>query len=140
MLDMGFIPDIERICKLIPFTRQTLFFSATMPPEITRLTQQFLHNPQHVEVAQASSTARTIRQLLVKSAPKAWDKRATLRRLIEGEGETLKNAIIFCNRKMGVAELFRSLDRHGFNVGALHGDMDQRARMTVLSNFKDGKL
>jgi len=140
MLDMGFIPDIERICKLIPFTRQTLFFSATMPPEITRLTQQFLHNPQHVEVAQASSTARTVRQLLVKSAPKAWDKRATLRRLIEGEGETLKNAIIFCNRKMGVSELFRSLDRHGFNVGALHGDMDQRARMSVLANFKDGRL
>jgi len=140
MLDMGFIPDIERICKLIPFTRQTLFFSATMPPEITRLTEQFLHHPERVEVAQASSTARTISQFLVKSHSKAWDKRATLRQLIEDQGEGLKNAIIFCNRKTGVSELFRSLDRHGFNVGALHGDMDQRARMSVLANFKEGHL
>ncbi|AQS41488.1 MAG: ATP-dependent RNA helicase [Candidatus Tokpelaia hoelldobleri] len=140
MLDMGFIPDIERICKLIPFTRQTLFFSATMPPEITRLTEQFLHNPERVEVAQASSTARTITQRLVKSGPKAWDKRAILRDLIKAEGDGLKNAIIFCNRKRDVSELFRSLVKHEFNVGALHGDMDQRSRMTTLSNFKDNRL
>jgi len=140
MLDMGFIPDIERICKLIPFTRQTLFFSATMAPEITRLTEQFLHNPERIEVSQASSSASTITQRLVKTGSKAWDKRATLRDLITAEGDGLKNAIVFCNRKMAVAELFRSLDRHGFSVGALHGDMDQRARMAMLSNFKEGNL
>ena len=140
MLDMGFIPDIERICKLIPFTRQTLFFSATMPPEITKLTEQFLHSPTRVEVAKASSTAKTVTQRLVKSSKKDWDKRAALRDLIRAEGDTLKNAIIFCNRKKDVSELFRSLVRHEFNAGALHGDMDQRARMTMLSNFKEGKL
>ncbi|MBC2886793.1 DEAD/DEAH box helicase [Ochrobactrum sp. CM-21-5] len=140
MLDMGFIPDIERICKLIPFTRQTLFFSATMPPEITKLTEQFLHSPVRIEVAKASSTAKTVTQRLVKSPKKDWDKRAVLRDLIHAEGDTLKNAIIFCNRKKDVSELFRSLTRHEFNAGALHGDMDQRARMTMLSNFKDGKL
>lgn len=140
MLDMGFIPDIERICKLIPFTRQTLFFSATMPAEITKLTEQFLHSPARVEVAKASTTAKTVTQRLVKSAKKPWDKRAVLRDLIQAEGDDLKNAIIFCNRKMDVSELFRSLVKHGFNAGALHGDMDQRARMTMLSNFKDGNL
>jgi len=140
MLDMGFIPDIERICKIIPFTRQTLFFSATMPPEITRLAEQFLHTPERIEVAQASSTARTITQRLVKSNARPWDKRFVLRRLIEAEGKEVKNAIIFCNRKRDVSELFRSLIRHDFNAGALHGDMDQRARMTMLANFRDGKL
>lgn len=140
MLDMGFIPDIERICKLIPFTRQTLFFSATMPPEITKLTEQFLHSPTRIEVAKASSTAKTVTQRLVKSSKKDWDKRAVLRDLIRAEGDTLKNAIIFCNRKKDVSELFRSLTRHEFNAGALHGDMDQRARMTMLANFKEGKL
>ena len=140
MLDMGFIPDIERICKLIPFTRQTLFFSATMPPEITKLTEQFLHAPVRVEVSRAATTAATIVQRLVKSAPKAWDKRATLRGLIQSEGDEIKNAIIFCNRKVAVTELFRSLMKHGFSVGALHGDMDQRARMTMLANFRDDKL
>ncbi|PWL17970.1 RNA helicase [Falsochrobactrum shanghaiense] len=140
MLDMGFIPDIERICKLIPFTRQTLFFSATMPPEITKLSEQFLHSPVRVEVAKASSTAKTVTQRLVKSGKKDWDKRAALRDLIRAEGDTLKNAIIFCNRKKDVSELFRSLTRHEFDAGALHGDMDQRARMTMLANFKDGKL
>ncbi|CUW44396.1 DEAD/DEAH box helicase [Brucella vulpis] len=140
MLDMGFIPDIERICKLIPFTRQTLFFSATMPPEITKLTEQFLHSRVRIEVAKASSTAKTVTQRLVKSGKKDWDKRAVLRDLIQSEGDTLKNAIIFCNRKKDVSELFRSLTRHEFDAGALHGDMDQRARMAMLSSFKDGKL
>ena len=140
MLDMGFIPDIERICKLIPFTRQTLFFSATMPPEITKLTEQFLHAPVRVEVARAATTAENITQRLVKSGHKSWDKRETLRNLIQQEESDLKNAIIFCNRKVEVSELFRSLTRHDFNAGALHGDMDQRARMTMLSNFRDGKL
>lgn len=140
MLDMGFIPDIERICKLIPFTRQTLFFSATMPPEITKLTEQFLHAPVRIEVAKAATTASTVTQRLVKAGSKPWDKRAVLRDLIQAEEEGLKNAIIFCNRKVEVSELFRSLVKHDFNAGALHGDMDQRARMTMLSNFRDGKL
>src|SRR3954469_5834248 len=100
MLDMGFIPDIERICKLIPFSRQTLFFSATMPPEITKLTQQFLHAPVRVEVAKAATTAATVTQRLVKSGPKPWDKRGVLRDLIRSEEDGLKNAIIFCNRKI----------------------------------------
>ena len=140
MLDMGFIPDIERICKLIPFTRQTLFFSATMPPEITKLTEQFLHAPVRIEVAKAASTATSITQRLVKSGAKPWDKRAVLRDLINAEGDQIKNAIIFCNRKVEVSELFRSLVKHDFDAGALHGDMDQRARMTMLANFRDGKL
>jgi superfamily II DNA/RNA helicase len=140
MLDMGFIPDIERICEMIPFTRQTLFFSATMPPEITKLTEKFLHAPVRVEVSKAASTGTNITQRLVKSAPKPWDKRETLRNLINAEAEGLKNAIIFCNRKVEVAELFRSLVKYDFDAGALHGDMDQRARMQMLSNFRDGKL
>ncbi|KFB09911.1 DEAD/DEAH box helicase-like protein [Nitratireductor basaltis] len=140
MLDMGFIPDIERICKLIPFTRQTLFFSATMPPEITKLTQQFLQAPVRVEVAKPASTNINITQKLVKTGSKPWAKRARLRELIRGEGDQLKNAIIFCNRKSEVATLFRSLARHEFDAGALHGDMDQRARMMMLDNFRKGKL
>ena len=140
MLDMGFIPDIERICKLIPFTRQTLFFSATMPPEITRLTEQFLHAPVRVEVSKAASTAITVEQRLVKSGSKDWEKRARLRELIRAEEEGLKNAIIFCNRKRDVTELFRSLLKHDFDAGALHGDMDQRARMATLAAFRDNKL
>ena len=138
MLDMGFIPDIEKICKLVPFTRQTLFFSATMPPEITRLTEAFLHNPVRVEVARAASTATTIRQGLVASHGHSA-KRETLRRLIRGE-ENLKNAIIFCNRKRDVAILHKSLVKHGFSAGALHGDMDQLARMASLDAFKNGDV
>ncbi|HYA81643.1 MAG TPA: DEAD/DEAH box helicase [Methylocystis sp.] len=138
MLDMGFIPDIERICKLVPFTRQTLFFSATMPPEITRLTEAFLHNPVRIEVARPSTTAATIRQTLVASHGHA-EKRDTLRRLIRST-ENLKNAIIFCNRKRDVAILHRSLEKHGFSAGALHGDMDQMARMASLDAFKNGEV
>ncbi|RWM05872.1 MAG: DEAD/DEAH box helicase [Mesorhizobium sp.] len=140
MLDMGFIPDIERICEMIPFTRQTLFFSATMPPEITKLTEKFLHAPVRVEVSRAASTATSITQRLVKSGSKPWEKRETLRNLMKAESDGLKNAIIFCNRKVEVSELFRSLLKHDFDAGALHGDMDQRARMQMLANFRDGKL
>ncbi len=136
MLDMGFIPDIERICKMVPFTRQTLFFSATMPPEITRLTEQFLHNPVRLEVARAASTGDTITQGLVASGPGSA-KRETLRQLIRG-ADSFKNAIIFSNRKRDVALLSKSLEKHGFSVGALHGDMDQRARMTSLDAFRNG--
>jgi superfamily II DNA/RNA helicase len=139
MLDMGFIPDIERICKLVPFTRQTLFFTATMPAEIRRITEQFLHNPVRVEVARPATTVATTTQLLVKSGREAHEKRDTLRRLIRS-AEGLKNAIIFCNRKRDVATLFRSLLRHGFSVQALHGDMDQPARMAALEKFRNGEV
>jgi superfamily II DNA/RNA helicase len=138
MLDMGFIPDIERVCKLVPFTRQTLFFSATMPPEITRLTEAFLHNPVRVEVAKAATTAALIRQAMVASHGHA-EKRDTLRNLIRS-AENFKNAIIFCNRKRDVAILHRSLEKHGFSAGALHGDMDQMARMASLDAFKNGSV
>ncbi|MDI7863293.1 DEAD/DEAH box helicase [Rhizobiaceae bacterium n13] len=139
MLDMGFIPDIERIAKMIPFTRQTLFFSATMPPEIQKLADRFLQNPERIEVAKPSSTATTVTQRLVASHNKDYEKRSTLRELIKAQDD-LKNAIIFCNRKKDVADLFRSLERHGFSVGALHGDMDQRSRTTMLQNFRDGNI
>lgn len=139
MLDMGFIPDIERISSLIPFTRQTLFFSATMPKEIQGLADKFLSNPARVEVARAATTAKTVTQRLVAATGEAWDKREVLRSLISN-AEELKNAIIFCNRKKDVSELFRSLDKHGFMAGALHGDMDQFARTTILENFRNGKL
>ena len=141
MLDMGFIPDIERICKMVPFTRQTLFFSATMPPEITRLTESFLQNPARVEVARAASTATTITQGLAASHGGAA-KRETLRRLIREStaADEFKNAIIFSNRKRDVAILHKSLISHGFAAGALHGDMDQRARMASLEAFKNGDV
>jgi superfamily II DNA/RNA helicase len=139
MLDMGFIPDIERICKLVPFTRQTLFFTATMPTEIRRITEQFLHNPVRVEVTKPATTVSTIAQALAKSGREPHEKRDTLRRLIRG-AENLKNAIVFCNRKRDVATLHRSLLRHGFSVQALHGDMDQSARTAALEQFRKGEV
>ncbi len=137
MLDMGFIPDIERICKLVPFTRQTLFFTATMPSEIQRITEQFLHNPVKVETSRPATAATTITQLLVKSGREPYEKRDILRRLIRGT-DNFKNAIIFCNRKREVALLHRSLVKHGFNAVALHGDMEQPARMAALDKFRKG--
>jgi superfamily II DNA/RNA helicase len=139
MLDMGFIPDIERICGLLPPRRQTLFFSATMPPEIQRLTSRFLRDPIKIEVARQNSTAETIDQKVVRVSNKPEEKRAALRQLIRNE-PALKNAIIFCNRKRDVATLARSLERHGFSAGGLHGDMDQKARMETLDSFKTDKL
>jgi superfamily II DNA/RNA helicase len=139
MLDMGFIPDIERICKLVPFTRQTLFFSATMPPEIETLSNQFLQNPVSVSVARPATASSTITQRAVASPVKDFEKRAVLRSLIDS-AENLTNAIIFCNRKTMVADLYRSLSRHGSSVGALHGDMDQKSRMAMLHNFKQDKI
>jgi superfamily II DNA/RNA helicase len=137
MLDMGFIPDIERIGKLVPFTRQTLFFTATMPAEIQRIADTFLHNPVRVEVSRPATTATTITQSLVACGREPHEKRETLRRLIRS-AENLKNAIIFCNRKLEVAQLHRSLVNHGFNAVALHGDMDQPARMAALEGFRKG--
>jgi superfamily II DNA/RNA helicase len=139
MLDMGFIPDIERICKLVPFTRQTLFFSATMPPEITRLADTFLHNPVRVEVSRAATTAETVAQTLVPSGGSPEEKRSTLRRIIRG-AENFKNALIFCNRKRDVQVVYRSLQKHGFSVLALHGDLDQRMRMAALDAFRVGDV
>ncbi len=139
MLDMGFIPDIERICKLVPFTRQTLFFTATMPPEIRRITEQFLHNPVRVEVSRPATPLATTTQLLVRTGREPYDKRETLRRLIRS-AEGLTNAIIFCNRKREVAALHRSLVRHGFSAIALHGDMDQSARTAALDQFRKNEV
>jgi superfamily II DNA/RNA helicase len=137
MLDMGFIPDIERIGKLVPFTRQTLFFTATMPPEIQRIADNFLHNPVRVEVSKPATAATTITQGQVAVGREGHEKRDTLRRLIRG-AENFKNAIIFCNRKREVALLHKSLVSHGFNAVALHGDLDQSARTAALEAFRKG--
>ncbi len=139
MLDMGFIPDIEKICKLLPFTRQTLFFSATMPPEIQRLTTQFLHNPVRIEASAPSSTAATIEQRLVKVPHDAAQKRDALRALLRTQAN-VKNGIVFANRKTTVALLEKSLTRHGFSAGALHGDMDQSARLKMLAAFRNNEV
>ena len=139
MLDMGFIPDIERIGKLVPFTRQTLFFTATMPPEIQRIADNFLHNPVRVEVSKPATAATTITQLKVATGRDPHEKRETLRRLIRS-AEGFKNAIVFCNRKREVAQLHRSLQRHKFNAAALHGDMDQSARTAALESFRNGDV
>ena len=139
MLDMGFIPDIEKICKLLPPRRQTLFFSATMPPEITRLVNQFLRDPERVEVARPATTAKTITQSFrFLTDGEDWAKREMLRDLIRADN--VRNAIIFCNRKRDVAILLKSLLKHGFNAGALHGDMDQKSRMETLDKFRSGEI
>ena len=145
MLDMGFIPDIERIFQLTPFTRQTLFFSATMAPEIERITNTFLHTPERIEVARQATTSETITQKLVEITPTRKDqtakqKRELLRALIEAEGEDLKNAIIFCNRKTEVDIVAKSLKAHGFDAAPIHGDLDQSQRMRTLDAFRDGSL
>src|SRR5437763_7275451 len=127
MLDMGFIPDVERICKLIPFTRQKLFYSATIPAEIKRLPEPFRHNPVRVEVARPATTASNITQEVVDVPSGDWAKREALRRLIKEAGE-FTNAIIFCNRKRDVDVVAKSLIKHGLNAGPLHGDLDQSLR------------
>ena len=139
MLDMGFIPDVEKICKLIPFTRQTLFYSATMPPEIRRLTDQFLQNPVRVEVARPATTAENIKQELIEVPSDEWAKREALRRLIREAGE-ITNAIVFCNRKRDVDIVAKSLSKHGFNAAPLHGDLDQSVRMKTLDGFRAGTV
>ncbi|NNE21472.1 MAG: DEAD/DEAH box helicase [Rhizobiales bacterium] len=139
MLDMGFIPDIERICKLLPITRQTLFFSATMPPEIQRITNQFLHNPAQIEASARSSTAESIEQRLVMAPDDDREKRDKLREVVRAEGE-VTNAIIFANRKTTVGVLEKSLLKHKFNAGALHGDMDQFSRLKTLDAFRAGEI
>jgi superfamily II DNA/RNA helicase len=136
MLDMGFIPDVERIVGLIPKIRQTLFFSATMPPEIRRLGSAFLMNPKEITVTPTASPAATVTQALAVVAPN--DKRDALRRLIRSED--VKNALIFCNRKRDVDILNRSLQKYGFNAAALHGDMPQPKRTETLERFRNGEI
>ena len=139
MLDMGFIPDIERIFKLTPPKKQTLFFSATMPPEITRLTKQFLRDPVRIEASRPATTAETITQYMARlptSDPKA--KRTALRMLIERSD--VNNGIVFCNRKSEVDVVAKSLKKHGFDAAAIHGDLDQATRMRTLEGFRKGEL
>lgn len=145
MLDMGFIPDIERIFSLTPFTRQTLFFSATMAPEIERITNTFLSNPAKVEVARAATTGENITQGVIKlraavKRNEPSEKRDLLRALIENEGDGCTSAIVFCNRKVDVDMVAKSLKKHGYNAEPIHGDLDQSRRMEVLSGFRDGKI
>ena len=136
MLDMGFIPDVEKIVSLLPAMRQTLFFSATMPDEIRRLSKKFLSNPKEVSVDPPATAAQTVTQSIVHTQTR--DKRRVLRGLIKSEA--VANALIFCNRKRDVGILHRSLQRHGFNAGALHGDMDQYSRTQTLDLFKAGGI
>jgi superfamily II DNA/RNA helicase len=139
MLDMGFIPDIERIFKLTPPKKQTLFFSATMPPEITRLTKQFLNDPVRIEATRPATTAETIHQHLARipsSDPAA--KREALRALMRRE--TVRNGIVFCNRKSEVDIVAKSLKKHGFDAAAIHGDLDQATRTRTLDSFRKGEL
>ncbi|UPY39392.1 DEAD/DEAH box helicase [Sediminicoccus sp. KRV36] len=136
MLDMGFIPDVERIVGMLPPLRQTLFFSATMAPEIRRLADAFLRNPKEITVSRPASVATTITTGVLYVQER--DKREALRRLIRRE--QVQNALIFCNRKIEVDVLYKSLKRHGFSVGALHGDMDQSARFATLNAFKANEI
>ena len=145
MLDMGFIPDIERIFNLTPFTRQTLFFSATMATEIERLTNTFLSAPLRLEIARQASAAENIKQsvIIFKATRKdreGTEKRKVLRDLILKEGEDCKNAIIFCNRKTDVDICAKSLQKYGFNAAPIHGDLDQKNRMNTLDDFRTGSL
>ncbi|MDB5428350.1 MAG: ATP-dependent helicase, box family, partial [Phenylobacterium sp.] len=139
MLDMGFIPDLERIFKLTPAKKQTLFFSATMPPEITRLTKQFLRDPVRIEASKPATTAETITQYLVRiptTDQKA--KRTALRMLIARDD--VKNGIVFCNRKSEVDIVAKSLKTHGLDAAPIHGDLDQSTRTRTLESFRNGSL
>ena len=145
MLDMGFIPDIERIFGLTPFTRQTLFFSATMAPEIERITNTFLSAPERIEVARQATTSENITQgvVLFKASRKdreGSEKRKVLRQLIDAEGEKCTNAIIFCNRKTDVDIVAKSLKKYGYDAAPIHGDLDQSQRTKTLDGFRDGSL
>ena len=145
MLDMGFIPDIERIFSLTPFTRQTLFFSATMAPEIERITNTFLSAPARVEVARQATASETIEQAVVMFKASRRDregseKRRVLRALIDSEGDKCTNAIIFCNRKTDVDITAKSLKKYGYDAAPIHGDLDQSQRTRTLDSFRNGEL
>ncbi|MDE2620119.1 MAG: DEAD/DEAH box helicase [Sphingomonadales bacterium] len=136
MLDMGFIPDIETICSKLPANRQTLLFSATMPPPIKKLADKFLSNPKHIEVARPATTNTNIVQHKVRVT--ARKKREVLRHLLQTDN--VSTAIIFANRKTTVRELAKSLKQHGYSAGEIHGDMDQPSRNAELQRFKDGDI
>ncbi|MBV9840862.1 MAG: DEAD/DEAH box helicase [Sphingomonadaceae bacterium] len=136
MLDMGFIPDIEEICTKLPATRQTLLFSATMPPPIKKLADRFLSNPRQIEVARPATANVNIEQMLVPTSTRT--KRETLRRLLRAED--VRTAIIFSNRKTTVRDLAGSLLGHGFAAGQIHGDMEQPERLKELDRFKAGDI
>ena len=138
MLDMGFIPDVERIVGLLPKIRQTLFFSATLAPEIRRLADAFLMNPKEITVDPPTRAAETVVQSLIKVSGLAKEKRAALRALLGTE--EVASALVFCNRKRDVDILYRSLKKHGFNAAALHGDMVQIVRTATLASFKAGEI
>ncbi|MFU8897267.1 MAG: DEAD/DEAH box helicase [Roseinatronobacter sp.] len=145
MLDMGFIPDIERIFGLTPFTRQTFFYSATMAPEIERITNTFLSNPARIEIARQATASETITQELIELPATRRDgaakiKREALRAIIEAEGDKLENAIIFCNRKVEVDILAKSLTKHKLDAAPIHGDLDQSLRTRTLERFRAGEL
>ena len=145
MLDMGFIPDIERIFKLTPFTRQTLFFSATMAPEIERITKEFLQAPVYIEIAKQATASETISQSVTIHSPEKKqlshaNKRKILRGILKDEDSILKNGIIFCNRKIDVDILTKSLKKYGFDANAIHGNLDQNERTAILKSFLDEKL
>ncbi|CCT58691.1 DEAD/DEAH box helicase [Acetobacter pasteurianus] len=136
MLDMGFIPDIEKIVGLLPPNRQTLLFSATMAPTIRKLADAFLHSPKEITVARQSSVATTITTGIV--VVDEYSKRETLRQLLKDPA--LQNAIVFCNRKRDVDILTKSLVKHGFSAAALHGDLPQSVRFSTLEKFKNDEL
>jgi superfamily II DNA/RNA helicase len=136
MLDMGFIPDIEEICTKLPSQRQTLLFSATMPAPIKKLADRFLSNPKSIEVARPATASTNITQRLVKVDSRK--KREALRAMLDGE--EVQSAVIFCNRKTTVRELNKSLQRHGFKSGEIHGDIDQSARIAELERFRAGTV
>ena len=139
MLDMGFIPDLERIFKLTPPKKQTLFFSATMPPEITRLTKQFLNDPVRIEASRPATTGENISQNMVRiPAADPASKRTALRALVGAPD--VKNGIVFCNRKSEVDIVAKSLRKHGFDASPIHGDLDQSMRMRTLDDFRQGRL
>jgi len=145
MLDMGFIPDIERIFSLTPFTRQTFFFSATMAPEIERITNTFLQNPERIEVARQATASETIEQGVVMFKASRRDradseKRKLLRTLIDREADKCTNAIIFCNRKTDVDIVAKSLKKYGYDAAPIHGDLDQSQRTKTLDAFRNGDL
>ena len=136
MLDMGFIPDVERIAGLLPRMRQTLFFSATLSDDIQKLGSKFVMNPKIIEIAPPATTADTVAQHLVWTDAKS--KRSILRDILRHE--SVKNAVVFCNRKRDISILVKSLTTHGFSAVALHGDMTQSARLDALQRFKDGEV
>ena len=136
---MGFIPDIEKISSWLPFSRQNLLFSATMPDEIRNLVRNIAPIASEVKASPPSSTSQNIEQFFVKAPSDAKSKREKLREIIKEESE-IQNAIIFCNRKRDVATLARSMQRHEVNAAGLHGDMAQSERLEVLNQFKSGDV